>query len=404
MKSSLEKTINDSLRFESGLKYTKTDNLHFEKDSTLGSARVTWQPEFYKNINTYVEYEQDIDNSSDKRLSVASEYKYSENIKFYGKYDLFNTIEDTYIINRYNDSYSKLAGVEFGSIDLIKPFIEYREHSNNERNKEIAYGIQSDYEVNEYLSTSTIFERVEGIEPKYSRDKTNFIFSYLFKDGKNNISTSSIDLTEENNIISLLFKGNYGRKINNDFTFAIKNRYFNEDIDKNVVRIRFLSGIAYRGLDDIYNSLYKYEIVYDDQLENKAYTHLSHVINTTHNVQPNNKNIFTFAIGGKYVTEKNDFASDSYFAYLLGVNWKYFLTNKIDIGINTSTAFDEDYNNLYGLGFELGYKTTDFLWLSLGYNLMGFEDKDFYDDDQFRKGAYLRFRILLHENMFNRFQ
>lgn len=86
-------------------------------------------------MNNYLEYEQDIRNSDNKRISVGSEYKYSEFLKFYGKYNIINEIEDTYIINRYNDSYSKLIGTEFGSSKYIKPYLEYREHSNDEKIK-----------------------------------------------------------------------------------------------------------------------------------------------------------------------------------------------------------------------------------------------------------------------------
>ncbi len=67
-----------------------------EELKTLG-IKYSWKSLKYTNFNTYYEYEQDIVNHSRKRLSIASEYESDRKLKFYGKYDFINTIENTNI-------------------------------------------------------------------------------------------------------------------------------------------------------------------------------------------------------------------------------------------------------------------------------------------------------------------
>jgi opacity protein-like surface antigen len=47
----------------------------------------------------------------------------------------------------------------------------------------------------------------------------------------------------------------------------------------------------------------------------------------------------------------------------------------------------------YGLGLDLGYRLRDNMWLSLGYNILGFDDADFRDARYTAQGPFLRFSI-----------
>lgn len=398
-----KRNISDNSSVTVGGKYLNIESPDKKETTKTLGIKYDLKPEYIKGLDTHLEFEQDINDDSKKRLSFASEYKYLDMFKFYGKYDFINSIENTNIIGRYNDSYSKYFGIEYKKIMNIKPFIEFREQNNDERDKEIAFGFSSDYKYNDNLSLSAVFERVEGIRGNPNPNSTNFLLSSIYEEGKEKIGINSLDISDSSEVISVLAKNSYAQKLNDDFTFAIKNRYFIKDINKNVVRNRLLLGMAYRDLSDVYSSIFKYEMNYDDQLENPDYTHTSHVFNSINNYQLSQKNIFSFSLGGKYTTDKNDLASENYIRGLVDFNWKYFLNEKVDIGVNTAFSLDNNKSKTYGLGLEVGYKLDEHIWLSLGYNFLGFVDKDFYEDDRYRKGTYLKFRILLDESILDKF-
>lgn len=402
-----KRILSETSSLEVGSKYSNAELQDALDDLITVGAKYTWSMKSLPDLISYLEYEQDINDSDGRRISLASEYKYNKYLKFYGKYDFVNNIDDTYIINRYNNTYGRLFGVEFGDIAYIKPFIEYRVHSNEEKDKEIAYGLKSNYEYSEKLKISTVFEKVETLnssEVSSPKNKTSLILSYVYKDTEEDVvSNGSIDLSKENEKTSVLLKLGYGEKITEDLTLALQNRYFIENTNSNNARNRFLAGLAYRGRDDVYNALMKYEMIYDDHIENQDYRHISHLVNTIHNYQWNRDNILTFSLGGKYAEDKNHFVSRSYMAYLFGANWKYFVNEKIDMGINSALYVDNQSNKRYGLGLEAGYTINNMFWISIGYNFLGFRDRDFYENDRFTKGAYLRFRLKFNEGIFSRF-
>lgn len=397
-----KKAVTESSKIIAGTKYSKVKNTKEIKNQRTLGVKYEWKSIDISGLSSYLEFEQDIDRKKNKRVAIAAEYDLKNKFKLYGKHDFINKVEDTNIIGRYKNSYSNLIGMEYKGLDVIKPFVEFRQLNSEDREKEVAFGFKSDYQYNDNTSFSTTFERIEGVESNPNPNSTNLIFVHKYNKENKNISVNSVDITDSSKVISLLLKNSYGIKLNNEVTFAIKNRYFVENIKTNKVRNRLLSGLAYRDKTDIYNALYKYEMVYDDEIENKEYIHLSHVVNSIHNYQLSEKNILSFSLGAKYTVDKNNIASNKYLRGVIDINWKHFFNNRIDLSLNTAFMADTNKEKFYALGLEGGYKVTENLWLGLGYNFIGFRDGDFYEDDRYRKGAYLKFRLLLDENIFDR--
>lgn len=398
-----KKAVTESSKIIAGTKYSKVKDLKEVKRQRTVGLKYEWKPVKIEGFTSYLEYEEDIDKRKNKRIAIASEYEVKNKFKLYGKYDFINKIESTNIIGRYKSSYSKLVGAEYNGLKFITPYLEFRQLSNEKQNKEVAFGFKSDYNYSDKTSISTIFEKVQGVDSNPDPNSTNLILSHVYKDSNVRMSVNSLDITDSDRVISILLKNSYGVKFNKDLTFAIQNRYFVQDLSKNKVKDRLLLGVAYRGSDDVYNSLLKYELTYDDQIENKDYTHVAHLINSVHNYQISEKSILTFAFGGKYAIDKNSDASDKYLRGLVDINWKFFFNNRIDLGVNTAFMADTNQEKFYAIGVEGGYKVTENLWLGVGYNFGGFQDRDFYEDDRYRRGFYLRFKMLLHEDLFDRF-
>lgn len=55
-------------------------------------------------------------------------------------------------------------------------------------------------------------------------------------------------------------------------------------------------------------------------------------------------------------------------------------------------------------GVELGYQVQTNLWLALGVNWSGFDDRDLVGSDYTRRGIYLRLRWKFDEDLFRRKQ
>jgi len=87
---------------------------------------------------------------------------------------------------------------------------------------------------------------------------------------------------------------------------------------------------------------------------------------------------------------------------LAGGRATWDLNRKWDIGVATSTIYSMGFSSRqYGMGFETGYRLIGNMWISTGYNLVGFHDADLAGEDVTRRGAFLRMRFKFDENIFS---
>ncbi|MDX1508357.1 MAG: hypothetical protein R3358_08760, partial [Woeseiaceae bacterium] len=105
----------------------------------------------------------------------------------------------------------------------------------------------------------------------------------------------------------------------------------------------------------------------------------------------------------KYV--RSDFDGDGYtgFTDLIGVDLRRGFRSKWDVGVNTSIyhSYESDVID-YGFGVDVGYNLYDNLWLTLGYNLAGFDDNDFSQARYTAQGPYLRFSFKADQHTLKR--
>ena len=90
-----------------------------------------------------------------------------------------------------------------------------------------------------------------------------------------------------------------------------------------------------------------------------------------------------------------NFNGDRYSGYtdMISIETRYNINSKWDIGAHGALLHSWNSNQFdYSLGADIGYLVMTNAWVSLGYNLVGFEDEDFTSANYTAEGAYLRFR------------
>lgn len=98
--------------------------------------------------------------------------------------------------------------------------------------------------------------------------------------------------------------------------------------------------------------------------------------------------------GGKYRTDTIDEEVYRSYVDLTGVESRYDLTEKWDVGVQASVLHSWSANQYdYSAGVSVGHSFATNIWLSLGYNLVGFRDEDFSRDRHTSQGPYIKFRI-----------
>jgi hypothetical protein len=108
----------------------------------------------------------------------------------------------------------------------------------------------------------------------------------------------------------------------------------------------------------------------------------------------NQRSQWSLYYGSKYVFDRFNGADYDGYTDILGVEWRHDITPKIDAGVSGSLlhAWDAD-NYEYAVGPVVGYSPFDNAWISLGYNLRGFHDRDFGSAHYTAQGPFLKLRL-----------
>lgn len=161
-------------------------------------------------------------------------------------------------------------------------------------------------------------------------------------------------------------------------------------------------GMAYRPIVSRWIILDRLEFKYDEQeTEFDNMKSRRFINNTNANYLFDNDTQIALQYSFKYVLETLDSEDYDGFTDLIGAEIRHNITPKWDFGLHANMLHSWDANILdYSYGASLGYSPEKNVWVSLGFNLDGFEDDDFSGSEYTAKGAFLRFRIKADQETF----
>ena len=118
------------------------------------------------------------------------------------------------------------------------------------------------------------------------------------------------------------------------------------------------------------------------------------VDNFVGNYKPNRRHQLSVNYGIKYVVDSFDGEEFNGTTHLLGSEYRYDISKTIDIGLHEHILYSVNSSNyLYSTGLSAGFSIAKNVWLSIGYNFDGFEDRDFSAAGYTAEGPYIRFRM-----------
>jgi len=158
--------------------------------------------------------------------------------------------------------------------------------------------------------------------------------------------------------------------------------------------IRF--SMAYRPLQSRWITLNRLDFVFDsstDLLGMKT-RQRKLIENLATNFLIDNRNQLAFNFGMKYVVDEFDSVEYSGITNLLGSEFRHDLSDKFDVGVHAHTYYSANSAVMeYSTGVSFGWNMTRNVWLSVGYNFEGFDDRDFSTAGYTASGPYIRFRM-----------
>lgn len=153
--------------------------------------------------------------------------------------------------------------------------------------------------------------------------------------------------------------------------------------------------LAYRPVNTRWIVLDRLDYIFETQKDADQETETRRIVNNLNaNYKPGRRVQLALQYGAKYVFSTIDENSYTGYTDLTGLEVRYDLTPKWDLGLQASVLHVWKTGQLdYRSGLSLGYALMKNMWISLGYNFTGFEDEDFSAAEYTAQGPYMRFRF-----------
>lgn len=154
-------------------------------------------------------------------------------------------------------------------------------------------------------------------------------------------------------------------------------------------------GLAYRPENSRWIFLDKLDLKWDE-LSGGAFDSKSwRVINNFNaNYKPNEKWQHSLQYGAKTVSETINNRNYKAYVDLMGVESRYHINAKWDAGVHANILHHWDLKQHdYNTGLSVGHTVAKNIWASVGYNFVGFKDKDFSAARYTSQGVYVKFRV-----------
>ncbi len=169
----------------------------------------------------------------------------------------------------------------------------------------------------------------------------------------------------------------------------------NQTIGGDMMSVALKGGWAYRMAESRWSFLNRTDLVYADANQGGQQLQSWRLIN---NFNANRRLGAAAQLSLQYAFKfvRSEFDGDGYSGYtdLIGVDWRRGLSQRWDVGVNTSIyhSYQSDVFD-YGVGVDVGFRLMDNMWLSAGYNVSGFHDADFAQARYTAQGPFLRFTV-----------
>ena len=397
--------FNDDIINQSAL--NGVSNAEKDIEGTTARARLTTRLPKLNNSLVFAEYEQDIEHSSRNATSIGGETALGSLGRLYARHDLINSLSGSYGLDDSEERQRTVIGFDATYMKDGKVYSEYRmRDAISAREAEAAIGLKNKWYIQEGLTLNTLFERVESLEGEKDSTATAAGVGVEYLANEKYKASGRLEKRWGDTSDTLLASAGAAYRYSDEITLLAKDIYSQVDYDDGHRTInRFQLGAAYRDYDsNKLDMLAKLEYRLDDNVTgNDPYQKDAVVWSWSGNYHPTRPLTLSGHYAGKYTEYDAQGITSDNTAHTVYARGLYDISERWDIGLQAGTYWNKQADDLsYLVGAEVSYSPITNLWLSLGYNFMGFEDEDIAYDDTTIEGAYFRLRFKFDEDLFKR--
>jgi uncharacterized repeat protein (TIGR01451 family) len=411
----LEYSVSPTVRAEVGMRYSRENPVPADGttvgvdpyDFTSLRMKLASQVPYVPQMGIYGEYEQAVDDPERKLAAIGGEYKITDLGRIYARHEFISSIGGEFTLNEQDRRNVTLVGLDTRYMKDGTMFSEYRVKDGiSGRDAEAAIGLRNNWDISKGFRINTSIERIQAVKGSTSGTSTAVAAGMEYFANPRWKGTGRIEFRTSPETDSILSTLGLAYKVNKNITFLGRNIYSLIDNKGGVgdrAEGRLQLGMAYRpAVTNVWNALAKYEFRFekDSTVSSLSIRRKVSILSMHLNYQAGRRLIMSGRYAGKLVFERSNGIASTSNAHLLSIRSMYDITDQWDAGIITSALFRDMFRSAqYGLGAEVGYLAAKNIRVSVGYNVLGFEDKDLTSEEYTNPGMFMRLRYKFDEEL-----
>ena len=375
---------------------------------TSARVRVTATLPDMPQATVFGEYEQSISDSDRKVAAIGANYQLAGSGKLYARHEFISSLSTPFALDAAQRNNVTVIGIDTEYAKDNNVFSEYRiRDSIDERTAEAAIGLRNGYQIGEGLKLSTSFERVHAFSGSNSGESRALATGLEYTANPRLKASTRLEWRQSTQSDSMLVSLGGAYKLDDDWSALARGIHTTTEnkgtASGALIQTRLQAGLAYRdSATNVWSGLGRVEYRNEgDTTELGAPLKRSLLLGSMHfNYQPERALLFNGRVAGKFVTDDSFGLVSKSEVYLLSGRMTVDLSRDWDVSVQASVLASRGFSDRQvGLGAEVGYQMADNLWLSAGYNLFGFKEKDISPDIN-DNGFFIRLRYKFDENIF----
>ncbi len=273
-----------------------------------------------------------------------------------------------------------MFGVDTSYLNDNHVFSEYRiADAISGREAQAAIGLRNGWQLTRGVRVHTTAERIEALDGASESETSSVTGALEYTRNPLWKSTARLELRDASAGDGLLSTFGLASKLSDDWTFLGRNAYAltRNDGQDNRIQERLQFGFAYRdSATNRMNGLWRYELKTEDGVEIDL-KRIVHIFSTHMDYQYAAHTVVRAQYSAKLAEENTIDGKFDTRAQLVGGRVTRDLGSRFDAGMHVRALVSESFSTGQGgVGAEVGFLMVNNLWLSAGYNVMGFRDDD----------------------------
>jgi len=363
----------------------------------------------FKKLTAYSEYEQDIFDEGKQMLAFGGTYQFSAKGKFYVRREVISSLGNLYQLNGVQQQNSTVFGIDTAYLKNEHVFTEYRGmDAFSGRETEAAIGLRNIFSLRPGLKMTTTAESVKTLTGTSTDNALALTGALEYTAPARWKSSGRFEWRQSTTSDSILGSFGLAVKLSNNYTYLNRSIYSvtipKTSGESDRLQVRVQNGVSWRP-----NNSNRFTVLSMAELKEEKDGTAAIVIpdrkvailTVGANYQPTSKVVVSTRYATKWSNDITDVVDSTLDGHMTTARVQIDVSPKWSVGVDSSALFSNSFNNIqYANGFELGYLLRKNLWVSGGYNVTGFYDRDLSGDEATRRGPFVRMRFKFDESLF----